>query len=102
VKQMNPIIEIGLPKLQDQDIEDLAEACEQEVSEFIMNMLPPKSVEDLSVSCILDLNELLNIDFEIAISQLYDTGHNLDDVISQSIDHGTKWLEARLTEMKSD
>ncbi len=102
MKQMNPVIEIGLPKLQDQDLEDLVEACEQEVSEFILKILPPKSVEELSVSCILDLNELLNVDFEIAISQLYDTGHVLDDVISQSVDHGTKWLENRLTEMKSD
>ena len=102
MKQMNPVIEIGLPKLQDQDLEDLVEACEQEVSEFILKILPPKSVEELSVSCIIDLNELLNVDFEIAISQLYDTGHVLDDVILQSVDHGTKWLENRLTEMKSD
>ena len=99
---MNPIIEIGLPNLQAEDVEELVEACEQEVSEFILNILPRKSVEELSVSCILDLNDLLDLDFEIAISQLYDTGHILDDVISQAMDHGAKWLEIRLTEMKSD
>ena len=99
---MKPIVEIGLPDLHAEDLDVLIEGCEQEVSEFILESIPSKSISELSVSCSLELNSELDLDFQITLIQQYDTGHNLDELINQAMDLGAKWLEKRLVEMKKD
>ncbi len=99
---MKAIVEIGLPDLHADDLDMLAEGCEQEVSEFILESIPSKSIAELSVSCSLELDSELDLDFQITLIQQYDTGHSLDEVINKAMDHGVLWLEKRLVEMKKD
>ena len=99
---MKPIVKIGLPDLQAEDLDVLIEGCEQEVSDFILESIPSKSISELSVSCSLELNSELDLDFQVTLIQQYDTGHSLDELINQAMDHGAVWLEKRLVEMKKD
>ncbi|MHA1882787.1 MAG: DUF3194 domain-containing protein [Candidatus Thorarchaeota archaeon] len=99
---MKTIVEIGLPDLQSDDLDMLAEGCEQEVSEFILENIPSKSIAELSVSCSLEVDSELDLDFQITLIQQYDTGHSIDEVINEAMDHGALWLEKRLLEMKKD
>ena len=99
---MKQVVEIGLPILSEEDIEQLTENCEEEIARFIFNQLPEKSIEELAVSCTLEMDSELDVDIEIAISQKYDTGQDLDALAEAASEHGLKWLEERLLEMKSD
>jgi len=102
VREMNTIIDIGLPDISEEAIEQLAEDCEAHVVEFIQSQISEKSIESLFISCSLDLvNGQLDVEIDIDISQSYDTGHNLDYIIQQASDYGVDWLEKRLMEMKN-
>ncbi|MGY5853081.1 MAG: DUF3194 domain-containing protein [Candidatus Thorarchaeota archaeon] len=99
---MNPEpVEIGLPDLSADIIERLTEECEEELTRFILEKVPQKSVDELLVSCILELTTQLDIDIEINIVQKYDTGVSLDQLIESASEYGTEWLETRLREMKN-
>lgn len=102
MSKMKPVVEIGLPDLHEEDLDTLIEGCEQEVSEFILQLVPSKSISELDVSCSLELDSELDLDLQITLIQQYDTGHSLDEVINQAMDHGGQWLENRLVEMKKD
>ena len=65
--------EIGLPSLNDQQIESLAEECEDEITKFILGKIPKKSIAEISVSCILEFDEELDVDVQIDLEQSYDT-----------------------------
>ncbi len=79
----------------------LAEDCEAQISAFILEKIPEKSIDTLFVSCTLDLGEnQLDLDVQIEMSQLFDTGHSLDDLLQEATNFGVKWLENRLLEMK--
>ncbi len=68
---------------------------------FILKEIPEKSVETLFVSCALELvDSQLDLDIQIEMSQQFDTGHSLDDLLQAATDFGVEWLENRLTEMK--
>jgi hypothetical protein len=98
---MSPPLSIGLPELSEEVIEQLAEECESQVSRFILKEIPEKSVETLFVSCTLELvDSQLDLDIQIEMSQQFDTGHSLDDLLQDATDFGVDWLENRLTEMK--
>ena len=101
MSKMSPTLSIGLPELSQEVIEKLAEECEAQVSQFILKKIPEKSIETLFVSCTLDLvDNQLDLDVQIEISQLFDTGHSLDDLLQEATDFGVEWLETKLTEMK--
>jgi hypothetical protein len=98
---MSPTLSIGLPELSQEVIEQLAEECEAQVTQFILKKIPEKSIEALFVSCTLDLmDNQLDLDVQIEINQLFDTGHSLDDLLQEATDFGVEWLETKLTEMK--
>lgn len=94
--------EIGLPSLNAQQIENLAEECEDEITKFILGKIPKKSLAEISVSCILEFNEELDVDIQIDLEQNYDTGHQLDEILDSATRYGTEWLEKRLKELKAD
>ncbi|MHA2141081.1 MAG: DUF3194 domain-containing protein [Candidatus Thorarchaeota archaeon] len=94
--------EIGLPSLNDQQIESLAEECEDEITNFILSKIPKKSIAEISVSCILDFDKELDVDVQLDLEQSYDTGHNLDEILDAATRYGTDWLENRLKELKVD
>ncbi len=98
---MTPVLEIGLPDLSGEDLERLAEACEEKVTEYILSRVPEKSIEELNVTCILSLADQLDLDLDIAISQKYDTGEDLELLIDDAVSQGIRWLETRLLEMKN-
>ena len=101
MRKMSPTLSIGLPELSQEVIEQLAEECEAQVSQFILKKIPEKSIETLFVSCALDLvDSQLDLDVQIEINQLFDTGHSLDDLLQDATDFGVEWLETTLTEMK--
>jgi len=103
VNHMSPTpTEIGLPCLNDQQIENLAEECEDEITNFILGKVPKKSIAEISVSCILELDEELSVDVQLDLEQSYDTGHQLDEILDAATKFGTEWLEKRLKEMKTD
>jgi len=103
VNQMSPTpTEIGLPSLNDQQIESLAEECEDEITKFILGKIPKKSIAEISVSCILEFDEELDVDVQIELEQSYDTGHQLDELLDSATRYGTEWLEKRLKELKAD
>lgn len=81
-------------------IEQLAESCEEQVSKFILKKIPEKSIDTMFVSCTLELvDSQLDLDVQIELSQLFDTGHSLDDLLQEATDFGVEWLENQLTEM---
>jgi GGDEF domain-containing protein len=91
---------IGLPEISEEVIEQLAERCEEQVSKFILKEIPEKSIDTMFVSCTLELvDSQLDLDVQLEISQLYDTGHSLDDLLQEATDFGVEWLETQLTEM---
>ncbi|MFW9844674.1 MAG: DUF3194 domain-containing protein [Candidatus Thorarchaeota archaeon] len=99
---MSVIIDIGLPDISEDTIEQLAEECEVQVTEFIKSAVPEKSMEALFVTCSLNLsNGQLDVSLDIDISQAFDTGHDLDDLLQEAMDCGVEWLEKKLMEMKS-
>ena len=93
-------MDIGLPDLSAEDIELLGEQCEEEITEYLLQILPKKSIEALSVSCILDLKESLDIEIDLDVAQKYETGHDIEELLELATQHGIKWLEDRLREMK--
>lgn len=100
MRKMNPVVDIGLPNLDAMQIDSLAEDCEKEASTFILNEVPSKSIDDLSISCILDLEEELELTIDIDIVQKYETGHDLEDVMNRTSAHVFEWLERKLRGMK--
>jgi len=101
VREMTPVINIGLPDISDDIIEQLAEECESQVLDFIKNHVPEKSLETLFIACSLSLSDgQLDVDIDIDISQKFDTGHDLDNLLQDAVDCGEKWLENKLMEMK--
>jgi hypothetical protein len=101
VSEMSVFIDIGLPDISEDIIEQLAEECEVQVTDFIKRKIPEKSVDTLFVTCSLNLLDgQLDVNLDIDISQAYDTGHDLDDLLQEAIDCGVEWLEKKLMEMK--
>lgn len=92
--------EIGLPNLSEEQLEILAETCEAKITEYILDRIPKKSIAELTVSCSLQLSDQLDIDIDIDVSQNYESGSDLDDLLSEAAEHGTVWLETRLKELK--
>lgn len=102
MRKMSPTISIGLPDISEEVIERLAEECDAQVNKFILMKIPEKSIDTLFVSCTLDLEDnQLDLDVQLEISQLFDTGHSLDDLLQEATDFGVEWLENQLTEMKN-
>ena len=101
MRKMSPTLSIGLPDLSEEAIEKLAEECEAEVSKFILKKIPEKSIDTMFVSCSLELvDKQLDLDVQLEIRQLFDTGHSLDDLLQEATDFGVEWFENQLTEMK--
>ena len=98
---MSPILSIGLPDMSEEVMEQLAEECESQVSKHILKKIPEKSIDTLFVSCTLELMDgQLDLDVQLEISQVFDTGQSLDDLLQEATDFGVEWLEKQLTEMK--
>ncbi len=95
-------VEIGLPDLSEDDIESLAEQCQAEITKFILNKVPKKSIEEMFVSCAIELGNELQLDVHLDLVQSYDTGLELDGLLKEATDHGTDWLERRLRELKAN
>ena len=101
MREMSSIIDIGLPDISEDTIEQLAEECEVQVMEFIKTNVPEKSMESLFITCSLNLVDgQLDVNIDIDISQAFDTGHDLDDLLQEAVDSGVEWLEKKLMEMK--
>ncbi len=101
MREMSTIIDIGLPDISEDVIEQLAEECEVQVSDLIKNKVPEKSLDVLFITCSLNLLDgQLDVNLDIDISQAFDTGHNLDDLLQEAVDCGVEWLEKKLMEMK--
>lgn len=92
-------VNIGIPDLTEEQVEALAEQCEEHVSRFIMRRVPKKSIEELRVTCSLDLAEQLDVDIEIELTQKYDTGVDIDNILDEAAAKGMEWLEKQLREM---
>lgn len=100
MRKMSIIIDIGLPDISEDIIEQLAEECEVQVSDFINNKVPEKSLDVLFITCSLSLQDgQLDVNLDIDISQAFDTGHNLDELLQEAVDCGVEWLEKKLMEM---
>ena len=101
MREMSIIIDIGLPDISEETIEQLAEECEVQVMDFIKSQVPEKSLDTLFITCALNLlNGQLDVNLDIDISQAFDTGHDLDDLLQEAVDCGVEWLEKKLMEMK--
>ncbi len=101
MREMSPVLSIGLPEISAEVIEKLTEDCEAQISGFIVKRIPEKSIESMFVSCTLELeNGQLDLEVQIELSQVFDTGHSLDDLLQEATDFGVEWLEKQLTEMK--
>ncbi|MFW9799100.1 MAG: DUF3194 domain-containing protein [Candidatus Thorarchaeota archaeon] len=94
-------VEIGLPDLSEDDIESLTEECQDEITNFILLKVPKKSIEEMFVSCVIELGAELQLDVQLDLVQSYDTGLELDGLLKEAAEHGTDWLEKRLRELKA-
>ena len=102
MREMTNIIDIGLPDIPEETIEQLAEECERQVTGFLLKRVPGKSIEDLFVSCALSLLDgQLDVDIEIEIGQGFDTGTSLEDMVQEAIDWGAEWIEKQLMGLKA-
>ena len=102
MRDMTNIIDIGLPDISEDTIEQLAEECELQITKFLLERIPEKSIEDLFISCALNLLDgQLDVDITVEIGQGFDTGQPLDDLIQDAIDWGVGWLEKQLMELKN-
>lgn len=102
MRDMTNIIDIGLPDISEETIERLAEECELQITRYLLEQVPEKSIEDLFLSCTLSLLDgQLDVDISIEIGQAFDTGQSLDDLIQEAIDWGAEWLEKQLMELKN-
>ena len=82
MRTMSPTLSIGLPDMSEEVMEQLAEECEAQVSKYILKKIPEKSIDTLFVSCTLELMDgQLDLDVQLEISKLFDTGHSLDDLL---------------------
>lgn len=95
-------VDIGLPDLNEDDIEGLAEECEAEISMYILREVPKKSIEEMSVNCTIELGSELELDVQLDLVQGYDTGLDLDKLLQDATAHAADWLEKRLRELKAD
>ncbi|MFX0044428.1 MAG: DUF3194 domain-containing protein [Candidatus Hermodarchaeota archaeon] len=95
-------VDIGLPDLNEEDIEGLAEECEAEISMYILRRVPKKSIEEMSVNCIIELGSELDLDLQLDLVQGYDTGLDLDKLLHNATVYAADWLEKRLRELKTD
>ena len=101
MRTMSPTLSIGLPVISEEVMEQLAEECEAQISRYILKKIPEKSIDTLFVSCTLELMDgQLDLDVQLEISQVFDTGQSLDDLLQEATDFGVEWLENQLTEMK--
>jgi len=102
VREMTRTVEIGLPEISTDRLEEIAEQCEEYITKYLLQKIPEKSIENLFVSCALILdNGQLDVDIQIDVDQSYDTGQSLDDLLEEAGDRGTDWLEKQLMEMKT-
>ncbi|MHA1906198.1 MAG: DUF3194 domain-containing protein [Candidatus Thorarchaeota archaeon] len=99
---MKPVVEIGLPELDEEQLDLLAENCEQEITNFILKTIPAKSVEDLTIVCEFEITTQLDTSIEIDLAQQYDTGHDLDELVEKATQFGYEWLEGQLRELKQN
>ncbi|MGD2073161.1 MAG: DUF3194 domain-containing protein [Candidatus Thorarchaeota archaeon] len=98
---MKPIVEkIGIPQLSEEELELLAEKCEDKITKFLFQMIPSKSIEELVVSCSVELSENLDLEVQIDIVQKYKTGHSLNELTEQATEHGVKWFEESIRRKK--
>ena len=95
-------VDIGLPDLNEEDIEGLAEECEAEISTYVLRVVPRKSIEELSINCTIELGNQLELDVQMDLVQGYDTGLNLDKLLQDASAYAAEWLEKRLRELKTD
>ncbi len=102
MKDMTSPMDIGLPHLSEEDIENLAEACEEQVTEYILKTLPVKSIEELSVVCTLEFDKVLEVSIDVEVIQKYETEHDLEQITEDAVEYCSAWLEDKLAEMKSD
>lgn len=102
MSDMSTVLRIGLPELSAEDIADLAELCEEHITGYIFEKLGSKSIEEMTVTCILELEDGLQLDVQIDIEQKFETGHDLDALLDEATQNGVKWLEKQLMEMKDD
>ena len=92
--------DIGIPRISEEELELLAEKCENEICQFIFHLIPAKSIEELSVSCSLELNNNLDLDVQIDLTQKYETTQSLNEIVQKATEHGVQWLDKQLREMK--
>ncbi|MBN2229479.1 MAG: DUF3194 domain-containing protein [Candidatus Thorarchaeota archaeon] len=98
---MTRITDIGLPDISEEEIEQLAEECEVQITKYLVNKIPEKSIENLFINCTLSLlDNQLDVDVDIEIDQTFDTGQSLKDLLQEATDCGIEWLENQLMEMK--
>lgn len=102
MSDMSAVLRIGLPELTEEDIASLAELCEKQITGYIFEELGSKSIEEMTVTCILELEDGLQLDVQIDIAQKFETGHDLDTLLDEATQNGVKWLEKQLMEMKDD
>ena len=101
MRTMTPTLSIGLPDMSEEVMEQLTEECEAQISRYVLKKIPEKSIDTLFVSCALELMDgQLDLDVQLEISQVFDTGQSLDDLLQEATDFGVEWLEKQLTEMK--
>ena len=100
MRTMPPVVDIGLPPLDEETLNALAEECEKAVTDFILNDIPSKSIDELSISCILNLDDELELIIDIDLVQKYDTGHDLEAVSNRASEYASEWLEQQIKGMK--
>ena len=100
MKKMPSVVDIGLPELDEEKLDALTEECEQEITTFILNSIPSKSIDEFSVSCILELETDLSLTVDIDIVQKYETGQDLESIINRASEYASEWLEQTLKGMK--
>jgi len=62
------IVEIGLPKLSEEQILSLMEVGEEAAKEHIFSKVPPKKVRDMDVSITMETGDLLTITVDVGIN----------------------------------
>ncbi|MGQ4833468.1 MAG: DUF3194 domain-containing protein [Candidatus Asgardarchaeia archaeon] len=96
------IIDIGLPKLDDEIIANIAELAEQSIRNFLVSKIGKENIYDLDVTVYVEYENTLDviIELDLSISPLY---HDLKDVLeNEAMEYAFSKVEKLLRAITND
>ena len=93
-------IEIGVPDLNEDQLEELTIFLEQEVQKRIFKRIKPKYIENFNLDIVLEKNEDLSLKIDLEIAAINISAKNIDELINSALQSAADSLEQKLQSLK--